>query len=170
MRERTPDDLPGCLAALREVHLASGYPSVWPDDPAGFLCPDQMVQAWVALNGTTIVGHVMLRSFNLDLEPPGWLEPTGLSPAQAALISRLYVVPQARGEGVATALLATAVRHAQTLGRRAVLDVAVTAHAAVRLYERLGWRRAATLPAPWRGPDGRAPAMHVYVAPEPSQI
>ncbi|MFC5847321.1 GNAT family N-acetyltransferase [Deinococcus petrolearius] len=88
----------------------------------------------------------------------------GRGAAEVAVVLRLFVAPAARGQGLARALLHAAWAEARALGRRAVLDVH-TASAAIGLYEAEGWARRATMDAPWRGPDGPSPRMHVYLAP-----
>jgi RimJ/RimL family protein N-acetyltransferase len=61
-------------------------------------------------------------------------------------IAGLAVAPGARGRGVASALLAAAGRHARERGARKLsLRVLSTNEAALRLHERLGFRREATL-------------------------
>jgi GNAT superfamily N-acetyltransferase len=58
------------------------------------------------------------------------------------ILNDLFVAPDARGQGVAQALL----RHAQhwgheTHGKRLVLSTAINNAAAQRVYEKLGWQR-----------------------------
>jgi GNAT superfamily N-acetyltransferase len=107
IRARQAADVRLCVGLLAEVHRTSGYPTNWPDDPAGWLTPAGMVGAWVAASDELpVVGHVVLRQLPVD------------SAGQAvAEVSRLFVAPSARRQGVAQALLdqakhwATANRH-----------------------------------------------------------
>ncbi|GEM32042.1 GNAT family N-acetyltransferase [Nocardia neocaledoniensis NBRC 108232] len=55
IRPRTADDLPACVAALREVHSADGYPAVWPEDPVAWLSPVEQIDARVAESNHTVV-------------------------------------------------------------------------------------------------------------------
>lgn len=162
VRPRRDDDLPALCAGLREVHVASGYPSVWPADPAAFLAPPAL-GAWVAELEGRAVGQVTLRPADEPL--PEWVAATGLGAAEVAVVSRLFVAPAAQGRGLARTLLRAAWAEARTLGRRAILDVHTASAAPIRLYEAEGWVRVATMDAPWRDPDGTAPRMHVYRAP-----
>ena len=61
-------------------------------------------------------------------------------------IAGLAVAPEARGRGVASALLAAVEKHARDSGaRKLILRVLSTNDAALRLYERLGFRQEGTL-------------------------
>ncbi|AFD26209.1 GNAT family N-acetyltransferase [Deinococcus gobiensis] len=162
VRPRRDTDLPALCAGLREVHAASGYPSVWPADPAAFLAPPAL-GAWVAELDGVPAGQVTLRPADEPL--PAWVAATGLGAAETAVVSRLFVAPAARGRGLARALLRAAWAEARAQGRRAVLDVHTASAAAIGLYEAEGWVRVATMTAPWHDPDGTSPQMHVYVAP-----
>ncbi len=60
---------------------------------------------------------------------------------QAAEVKRLYVLPQRRRQGVATALLRALIGHARALGyRRLLLDTLAEMEPARRLYRGLGFR------------------------------
>lgn len=52
-------DVAGCVAVLRRVYEASGYPGRWPADPAGWL-GHRLTTAWVAIRGDQVIGHVGL--------------------------------------------------------------------------------------------------------------
>lgn len=82
-----------------------------------------------------------------------------VSPGQFCLMNDLYVVPEARGQGVGRALIHHCLSYAQTRGFDAIeWQTALDNHAAQRLYdslptERSGWytytlsaARAATMP------------------------
>jgi len=60
VRPRTDEDLAGCVRALGAVHMADGYPTWWPVDPAGWLSPSGCAAAWVAHDDVmgSILGHV----------------------------------------------------------------------------------------------------------------
>lgn len=163
IRPRLSADLPALVAALHEVHLADAYPTGWPDDPADFLTPPD-VGAWVALDaGGEVAGQVLLRRPQEPL--PQWLRAVKLPAADLAVISRLFVRPSARGQGLAGELFRVAWDAAQVQGWRAVLDVHDQNLAAIRLYERLGWQRVATVAGDWLEPGGLVPTVHVYLSP-----
>lgn len=81
-------------------------------------------------------------------------------------LSRLFVAPHRRGDGVATALVRTAVSAARGAGARVVADV-VEGSPAVGFYERMGWRLVDRRPAGWTAPDGLEPTSRVYLSPGP---
>ena len=59
---------------------------------------------------------------------------------ETAEVKRMYVAPEARGRGVAAALLAALERAAAELGyRRLVLETGIRQQEAMRLYETRGW-------------------------------
>lgn len=152
VRERTPGDLPACVAVLREVHEADGYPTVWPDDPVGWLHPGE--PAWVAEDPAGVLGHVAVVRIAAVL---------GDAPA----VSRLFVSPRARGRGLGTgaALLARAQGWAVRRGLPLVLDVVEDGGPAAELYERLGWELVGRRDADWVTPAGVRHRERIYRAP-----
>lgn len=91
---------------------------------------------------------------------------TGTPSSLLASVSRLFVVPAARGRGVAEALLGTASSHAATHGLRLMLDVVDDGSPAVAVYERLGWRLVDCRTADWTTPAGHRLPVRVYLSPE----
>jgi ribosomal protein S18 acetylase RimI-like enzyme len=153
VQQRRPVDLPGCVAALAEVHRLDGYPTRWPDDAAGWLSPARLLAAWVAVEAGTVLGHVALHAGTEDIEPVS--------------VSRLFVRPAGRGRRLGEALLSTATDHAASRGLGLVLDVVDEQRsAAIALYERLGWRYAGRRAADWLTPDGIRPRLRRYVLPD----
>ncbi|MFI6316515.1 GNAT family N-acetyltransferase [Nonomuraea sp. NPDC050556] len=142
IRPRTPEDLPACIEALAEVQAADRYPVDWPQDPGAWLTPDGLAGAWIAVEGETVLGHVAL--------------------TRATKVSRLFVTPAARGRGVAVRLL-DSVRAAA----RGPLELEVSSEgaAAIRLYERSGWRRVASTRATWLNAAGEPALLHHYLSP-----
>jgi GNAT superfamily N-acetyltransferase len=157
----------GCVGLLRTVHEASGYPSVWPPDPAGWLAPASMMAAWVAETGGLIAGHVALVQ---GAPAHCLLRFTGRDPDQLGRIVRLFVDPAARRQGLARGLLEAATALAREHGLQPVLNVMADGHAAIALYERSGWKLAGTQLATWTTPDGVAPLMRYYVGPAGGKI
>lgn len=161
-RPRTPDDLPALVAALRAVHEQSGYPSVWPDDPAAFVLGRG--EAWVAEHAGRAAGQVMLAP--LPEPRPAWAAPL-VMPGEILEVKRLFVRPDAQGRGLARALLAHALRQSRARGAFSVLQVNETSGPALGLYEREGWRFLARAQAAWTDPDGSHPWVRVYAQPAP---
>ena len=150
IRRRTADDMNGSIASLAQVHRSDGYPAKWPADPGRWLTPSGLLDAWVAVAaepeaGRTVehvVGHVAVQDGAAVAPPP--IEPVETPPEQLLFVARLFVPPAARGRGVAARLLDECGRYAAAHRRRLVLDVADDGRAAIRLYERAGWRRVAS--------------------------
>lgn len=149
IRNRDEADLSACVEALRTVYQASGYPVNWPADPARWLQPSQALQAWVAAtDDTPVAGHVILR------QPP--------AAGRSAEVSRLFVVPAARRQGIASALLEAAMRSAAANDLDLFLDVTDHLRGARALYQRAGFRLVSTAQADWTTPDGHAVTLHRY--------
>lgn len=149
IRNRDEADVGACVEALKAVYQASGYPTNWPTDPARWLWPSRTLQAWVAAtDDMPLVGHVILR------QPPAG--------ERSAEVSRLFVVPAARRQGVASALLEAAMHSAAAHDLHLFLDVADHLRAARALYERAGFRLVSTTQASWTTPGGHPVTLHRY--------
>ncbi|WP_208092386.1 GNAT family N-acetyltransferase [Blastococcus xanthinilyticus] len=165
IRERTEADLPGCVAALRAVHAADGYPTWWPADPAGWLDPAGTAAAWVAVDEAGAPrGHVCVVR---GVDDPVAAAAAGVPTGDLVAISRLFVDPAVRGRGLGlgTALLAAAQAWAGGHGRQLVLDVVDDGGPAVDLYERLRWRLVDRRQADWITPEGIRHPVRIYLAP-----
>jgi GNAT superfamily N-acetyltransferase len=138
IRIRRATDLDACVATLRAVHLADGYPMNWPADPRAWLDPPGTRAAWVAVDGAAVAGHALVTT---DGE-----------------LSRLFVGPSRRGGGLAQALIGAARAAA---GGRLVLEVANEAASA--FYEHTGWAPDGTMTADWTSPDGSPVTLRRYV-------
>jgi GNAT superfamily N-acetyltransferase len=168
IRGRVDADLAEVVAMMAEVHRRDGYPLHWPADPAGWLAGGRLIGAWVATLDGQIAGHVSLsRPGRGDAAPaladagaPGAGAPgagvpgagasaPGLVPAAAAMVSRLFVAPAARGHRAGAVLLDQAVHAARGLGCRPLLDVRSANTAAIALYERRGWRLLGSTEGVW---------------------
>ncbi|NJQ03784.1 GNAT family N-acetyltransferase [Streptomyces zingiberis] len=151
------------MQVLGEVHQCDGYPVNWPDRPAEWLSRASEVGAWVAELDGVLVGHVSLsRNGEQDRAPGLWSERNGTDKALAAVVSRLFVAPSARGHGIGALLIGRAVEEAQRRGLHPVLDVVASDAAAAALYERLGWELLATVEQRW-GPSQRV-TLRCYAA------
>ncbi|HEX6525196.1 MAG TPA: GNAT family N-acetyltransferase [Streptosporangiaceae bacterium] len=115
---------------------ASGFPSVIMRVGGSFFSADHPPEAHlVAEVNDTVAGYVLVKPVTPLKEN-----------AHVTSIAGLAVAPDARGRGVATALLAAAEQHARDHGARKLsLRVLSSNDAALRLYERLGFRREGTL-------------------------
>lgn len=151
------------MSVLADVHDCDGYPVNWPDQPSVWLSPASLLGAWAAELDGRVVGHVSLsRSDEGDLAPGLWSDRSGTSKDLAAVVSRLFVAPQARGHGIGALLIGQAVAEARGRGLHPVLDVVASDAAAAALYERLGWERLATVEQRWS--PSQLVAVHCYAA------
>lgn len=150
VRIRVESDLDECAQVLAAVHKADGYPVNWPDHPVGWLSQPSLLAAWVAEVDGRILGHVGLsRSEPGDAAPGLWSRREGLSVEVTAVVSRLFVAPAARGQGIGARLMEQAVREARERDLHPVLDVVASDIAAAALYERLGWSFLAAVDQQW---------------------
>jgi GNAT superfamily N-acetyltransferase len=133
IRRRRPDDLPALVELLRVVHEVDGYPVWWPEGPERFVAPDYEEAAWVAEVDGEVVGHVGRHRATQD---PGFSLAHAATDERLVSIGRLFTSPDHRGDGLAGALLASAVDGPE----RPFLNV-VRGSPAVGLYEHLGWQR-----------------------------
>ncbi len=87
--------MPTLEKVLWEVHQQFGYPANWPQHPAAFIAPPGG-GAWVAELGGAVSGQVLLRRAQ---NSPGrsWEQLTGHPAESLALVSRLFVHPDAAG-------------------------------------------------------------------------
>lgn len=161
IRRRRDADMNACLDALFTVYEEDRYPARWPADPAGWLTPDGLLDAWVAREGPNVLGHVALTRTGDVLATEA-----GLPADQLASVSRLFASAPARRRGVARALLDAVTDAAASDGRRLVLEVEDGGAAAVALYERAGWRRTGSRSGDWTTADGRTALLHTYLAPD----
>jgi GNAT superfamily N-acetyltransferase len=145
------------------VHAADGYPRRWPADAAAWLTPPGTVDAWVATDGAgTIAGHVCLVG---DVDDPVVAAAAGVPTASLAAVSRLFVAPAGRGRRLGAVLLETLTERAAAGGLRAMLDVLDDGGAAIRLYERLGWRLVDERRADWVTAEGGRLPLRIYLSP-----
>jgi len=143
------------VRALADVHETSGYPTNWPVDPAQWLTPTDIACAWVATTtAMPVAGHVILRRPDDGLPGP-----------RAVEVSRLFVAPAARRQGVAQALLDQAIDWATASGLDLVLEVTDELRAARALYEQAGFQLTRTMVAGWTAPGGQPVTLHRYVRP-----
>jgi GNAT superfamily N-acetyltransferase len=145
------------------VHVADGYPRRWPADAAAWLTPPGIIDAWVATDEAgTVAGHVCLVG---DVDDPVVAAAAGIETTSLATVSRLFVVPLGRGRRLGAVLLETLTEHAAASGLRAMLDVVDDGGAAIRLYDRLGWRLVDERAADWVTLEGLRLPLRIYLSP-----
>jgi GNAT superfamily N-acetyltransferase len=141
VRERSAEDLENCSAILQRVHEQDAYPVEGVADPTAWLTPPTLINAWVATLDHEVVGHSLLASpTEADDAARLWRETSGTPLSAITVLGRLFVDPLARGHQAGSLLMNAALQYAASHSLAAVLDVMEKDDAAIRLYEKSGWR------------------------------
>lgn len=152
IRDRGPADLPPIADVLVEVHRSDGYPVEGVDDPIAWLTGAHLRRAWVALRDNDIVGHVAVSEPQPDdAAVQLWKARPENNADLLAIVGRLFVHPNARGNAIGERLMRHVAHYADDNGLRLLLDVMDKDTAAIHLYQRLGWQPIGTT----RHPTGR---------------
>ncbi|GLF96731.1 GNAT family N-acetyltransferase [Streptomyces yaizuensis] len=141
VRPFNADDLSGAAKALVEVHETDGYPVEGIEDPEAWISSDDVLAAWVAETDEGIAGHVSVMRPHGEEAVSLWIEQSDDDEAHVAVLARLFVIKAAREHATGRRLMEAAMEYARGRDLRLVLDVMAKDAAAIRLYERLGWRR-----------------------------
>lgn len=91
-----------------------------------------------------------------------WSDLNGTSKDLTAVVSRLFVAPQAGAHGIGALLIVQAMEEARRRGLHPVLDVVASDTAAAAPYERLRWELMATVEQRWS--PSQLVAIHCYAA------
>ena len=140
IRERRADDLDELVAVATRVREVDSYPMFLPDgDFVRFLTRPTPVDAWVAVEGDELVGHVALH--DTTSKPVMRLVAERRSAQPPVYVARLLVDPDWRGHGLGRRLLEHARGAAVDAGHTPFLDVvdAPATAAAIGLYRSDGW-------------------------------
>jgi ribosomal protein S18 acetylase RimI-like enzyme len=180
VRRRRPSDLDACTQLAEAVERHDGYPVYAPEGLRSFIAAPA-IAAWVAELGAEIVGHVALRSTTAEPVLALARHATGSVDERFGVVARLLVAPTVRRHGIGRSLLEEVAEHCWRLGRRPLLDVTTHSTAAVRLYERCGWRRVGRVAVAFSdrltfdefvylGPDGPDPGRRPPPPPSPGAL
>jgi ribosomal protein S18 acetylase RimI-like enzyme len=162
IRPRREEDIPALAAALVRVHELDGYPVEGVADPKGWLRHDRELQSWAAIDNGNPIGQITLaRAVPDDDAAKSWREHTAHSVDRLAIPIRLFVDPDHRGAGVGQLLMEAALDFARSQNLSVAFEVMLKDEAAIRLYERLGAERIATLTHAYG--DGAGEPAAVYV-------
>ncbi|MDH6450184.1 MULTISPECIES: GNAT family N-acetyltransferase [unclassified Streptomyces] len=156
-------DLADAAAALVDVHTTDGYPVEGVEEPETWLRSADVIAAWVGELDGAVVGHVAIMRPHGEDAVSLWMQQSGDKEDQIAVLARLFVVKSARKHAVGESLMQAAMSYADEHGIRLVLDVMTKDTAAMRLYERLGWREIGR--APHHYGSGQSIDAVCYVAP-----
>lgn len=168
IRPRTADDLNSSAQVLKRVYEKDGYPVQGVDQAIEFLSGPQTLQAWVAISNSddkNIIGHIAMSSSSSseDISVQLWKQQHDDQVDDIAVLERLFVDPEARGMGVAEALMRAVTAEGQRRRLRVVLFALEKDQGAMRLYEKVGWRTYGT--QQYRYGDGKAMDAVCYVSP-----
>ncbi|MEV7143245.1 GNAT family N-acetyltransferase [Streptomyces tauricus] len=166
IRTRRESDVPGAANALVEVHATDGYPVEGVRDPESWLTPPNVIHAWIAEFHGRTVGHIAISQPNGEDAVTLWLKQGNGSEQKTAVLARLFVVRDVRRMAVGERLVRAASEYAERMGIRLVLDVMAKDVAAIRLYERLGWRKLGRTNHTFG--DGQQAQALCYVSPSPA--
>jgi GNAT superfamily N-acetyltransferase/predicted DCC family thiol-disulfide oxidoreductase YuxK len=159
LRRRRARDVGACVRLLRVVFYEDRYPATWPDGARSWLEGEEVVDAWVVERHGELLGHVAISHAGLDpLSALRWRELTGQPPERLAAVSRLFVRPRARREGIGAALLEAALTGIRDRGLTPVLEVVSSWEGADAFVESRGWRLVAMYP--WGDPGERSQVFY----------
>lgn len=124
LRRRKPKDLGACARLMEVVFYESHYPVIRPEPPRAWLDSEDVLDAWVVERLGEILGHVAISTVARDsLSALRWRETTEHQPADLLAVSRFFVRPRVRGQGIGSALLEAAVTEIRRRGRVPVLEM-----------------------------------------------
>ncbi|MFD7815592.1 GNAT family N-acetyltransferase [Streptomyces sp. NPDC059785] len=114
--------------------------------PEAWLRSDDVIASWVGELDGEIVGHVAVMRPRGEDAVSLWMRQSGEREGQVGVLARLFVVEGARRQALGERLTRVAMSFGRERGLRLVLDVMTKDAAAMRLYERLGWREIGRAP------------------------
>ena len=163
IRRRRDKDLGACARLLEVVHYDAHYPVMRPDPPRAWLDHEDVADAWVAERLGEILGHVAISAVGRDpVSALRWRETTERQPSDLLAVSRFFVRPRVRDQGIGTALLDVAVDEIRSRDKLPVLEMVGTRRDGIPFLASRGWRLIAI--DPW-GPRDQDLYMCRYAAP-----
>ncbi|WP_083420652.1 GNAT family N-acetyltransferase [Mycolicibacterium llatzerense] len=164
VRRRRQADLAALADVLVRVHARDGYPVEGVDDPEAWIAPPAELAAWTAVYEEEPIGHVSVaQARTSDDAAILWQRTTGGDVSRLAIVARLFVDPGHRSLGAGALLMEAVHRFASEHELAVALDVMLKDCNAIRLYEKLGYRRLGTVGHEHSG--GKAEAAAVYYRP-----
>ncbi|ETS83116.1 hypothetical protein PFICI_04992 [Pestalotiopsis fici W106-1] len=144
-RRRSKDDLPALVEALEDVYSTDGYPIEGTATAVSFLSPPGLVAAWVAVHRGLVVGQIAVVAGGQGHHAAvrAWVDSVGSGGDAGATVvaARFFIRKYARGFGLGRALVEKTCQWAKDNGKRIVINVLAKDQDAMKLYEKLGFRR-----------------------------
>lgn len=162
IRPRSEDDIPALVEALEDVYSTDGYPIEGTAAAASFLTPAGLVEAWVAVRGGVAVGQIAVVAGGHDAVR-AWVDlPGSGGRAETTVVAaRFFVRKHARGYGLGRALIEKTCLWARQNGMRIVMNVLAKDQDAMRLYEKIGFRRFGE--GEYQYDEGKRSTQYFYV-------
>jgi GNAT superfamily N-acetyltransferase len=168
VRRRKSGDLAMCGRLLDVVHYEARYPALRPEPPRAWLTHPDVHGAWVCERLGRILGHVAISEVARDsLSALRWRETTERAPSELMAVSRFFVRPTARGQGIGSALLDLAVAEIRRQGRLPVLEMVSSRRDGFPFLASRDWRLVAI--DAW-GPKDQDLFICRYTAPRESSV
>jgi predicted N-acetyltransferase YhbS len=147
IRRRRDRDLAACARLVRRAFFEGQFPGQHDEDPRLWLADHAVLDAWVAERDGEVVGHVAISRLELDpLSALRWRESTGHVPSDLIAVSRLFVRPRFRGQGIAASLIDVACAEIRARGKVPVYEVITTSSLAPSYSRDHGWRLRSSEP------------------------
>jgi GNAT superfamily N-acetyltransferase len=149
VRRRRARDLSTCTRLVRRAFFEGRFPGLHDEDPRSWLAGPDVFSAYVAERDGDVVGHVAISRVGLDtVSALRWREVTGRAPSQLAAVSRLFVRPRFRGQGIGASLVDVAVADIRSRGLVPVMEVTTEGRLPPSYSHGHGWRLRSTDPLP----------------------
>ena len=139
VRARQPSDSAALYQVISRVHVRDGYPVEGPSP--SFLDPKDTLVAFTAIFHDRVVGHVLVHAPSSSLGAVAAWVSQGGDLEKTAVLGRLFVDPEARSLGLGRKLIERCREWAGERGMTLVLDVLRKDIEAIKLYEKMGWKR-----------------------------
>lgn len=146
IRPRQDADIPALVEALEDVYRTDGYPIEGPAGATAFLSPAGLLAAWVAVHDGSVVGQIVVVAGTEGQHPAvrAWVDDGGgdaESTTVVVVVARFFVRKRARCLGVGRALVEESCGWARERDLKIVMNVMSKDLDAMRLYEKVGFRR-----------------------------
>ncbi|CAN5409379.1 GNAT family N-acetyltransferase [soil metagenome] len=153
VRLRRDRDVPTCARLVRRAFFEGQFPGQHDEEPRLWLTDPDVVGAWVTEQDGEVVAHVAISRVDSHLDAVTslrWRESTGHVPSDLLAVSRLFVRPRFRGQGIAATLIDVACAEIRSRGHVPVYEVTTTSSLPPPYSRDHGWRLRSTEPWPDR--------------------